>query len=216
MSEVTITIEGQMTDLNSYVSACKLHFSEAGRVAKENRESVFYQSLPYQIKVSDMKRPLYFTFKWYVKNRRIDKDNIAFAKKFIFDGFQDAGLIENDGWDTIGSWYDELKVDKENPRVEVTISSNPIFMAYRKLTLEDLDKHPELKEQGYEKFDIIHKDKFKSVVGEDEVSEEQVETDTPKDWSEYTVAELKDELRERDLKVSGNKKQLISRLENNS
>lgn len=64
-------------------------------------------------------QPADFIFKWYAKDRRKDKDNLSFAKKYIFDGMVNAGLIENDGWKQIGNWEDIFLIDKENPRVEI-------------------------------------------------------------------------------------------------
>ena len=64
--------------------------------------------------------PVDFEFNWYAKDRRSDKDNIAFMRKFVFDGFIQAGLLDNDGWGEIGNWTDTFHVDKENPRVEIT------------------------------------------------------------------------------------------------
>lgn len=63
--------------------------------------------------------PVNLKFDWYVKNRRKDKDNIAFAKKYIFDGMVQAGLIDNDGWKQIGDWEESFEVDKEFERVEI-------------------------------------------------------------------------------------------------
>ena len=56
---------------------------------------------------------------WYAENRRKDKDNIAFAVKYIFDGMIDAELLENDGWQQIGDWENVFEIDKEYPRVEI-------------------------------------------------------------------------------------------------
>lgn len=56
---------------------------------------------------------------WYAENRRKDKDNIAFAVKYIFDGMVNAGLISNDGWQQIGDWENAFEIDKEDPRVEI-------------------------------------------------------------------------------------------------
>lgn len=64
-------------------------------------------------------KPSDFTFTWYAKDRRTDKDNLAFAKKYIFDAMVNVNLIENDGWKQIGNWKDVFEVDKENPRVEI-------------------------------------------------------------------------------------------------
>lgn len=64
--------------------------------------------------------PIDLKFAWFVKDRRKDKDNIAFAKKYIFDGMIDAGLLENDGWKQIGDWEETFDIDKEFERVEIT------------------------------------------------------------------------------------------------
>ena len=64
-------------------------------------------------------QPTNFEFNWYLKNRRKDKDNVSFAKKYILDGMVDAGLIENDGWKQIGDWKERFELDKEFERVEI-------------------------------------------------------------------------------------------------
>lgn len=68
-------------------------------------------------KISSQPADLRFT--WYAKDKRTDKDNIAFMVKYIFDGMVDAGLIKNDGWKEIGDWEYKFKVDKKDPRVEI-------------------------------------------------------------------------------------------------
>lgn len=68
----------------------------------------------------DFKMQLYIIY--HCKNKRRDMDNIAVAKKFIFDGMIKAGKIKNDGWKEIGGWTEEFRIDKKNPRIEVIIS----------------------------------------------------------------------------------------------
>lgn len=65
--------------------------------------------------------PIYIHFHWFAKNRKKDPDNISSAKKFILDGLQEAGIIENDGWNQIAGFSDDFTVDKKNPRVVVEI-----------------------------------------------------------------------------------------------
>ena len=48
---------------------------------------------------------------WVEKNKRRDKDNIAFAKKFIQDALVKEKVLENDGWAQIESWTDAFTVD---------------------------------------------------------------------------------------------------------
>jgi len=66
-------------------------------------------------------KPVTAKFTWYEENRRRDKDNIAFAKKFIFDGLVKAGVLKGDGWDYVAGFSDDFKVDKHKPRVEIEI-----------------------------------------------------------------------------------------------
>lgn len=60
-------------------------------------------------------------FVWYEPNQKRDKDNIAFAKKFILDALQEAGTLTGDGWSQVVGFSDEFHVDKENPRIEIEI-----------------------------------------------------------------------------------------------
>lgn len=69
-------------------------------------------------------RPVTIRYLWVEKNRRRDKDNIAFAKKFIQDSLVKEKVIQNDGWKEIDSWSDEFLVDAQYPRVEVEIEEN--------------------------------------------------------------------------------------------
>ncbi len=59
--------------------------------------------------------------KWVEPNLRRDSDNVAFAKKFILDSLVKEGVIPNDNRKYINGLVDTFEVDKENPRVEVTL-----------------------------------------------------------------------------------------------
>lgn len=54
-----------------------------------------------------------------------------------------------------------------------------------------------------------------TVAAQSAANEEAIAADNPPEnaWEDYTVDELKDELASRDLPVSGNKAELIARLE---
>ncbi len=59
-------------------------------------------------------------FTWYARRTTVkDADNIAFAKKFVLDGFMKAGILGNDNRKHITGFQDEFAVDKRNPRVEI-------------------------------------------------------------------------------------------------
>lgn len=60
-----------------------------------------------------VKRPSFFRFIWYEATRRRDKDNVAFAKKFIFDRLQSSGVLPNDNNDYVTGFADYFVYGKE-------------------------------------------------------------------------------------------------------
>jgi Holliday junction resolvase RusA-like endonuclease len=66
--------------------------------------------------------PAHFEIECREKNRRRDPDNIAGgAQKIILDGLQEAGLLENDGWEHVLSLLVTWKVDAAKPGVLLTV-----------------------------------------------------------------------------------------------
>ncbi len=61
-------------------------------------------------------------FEWYVKDRRRDPDNIAFARKFIMDGLVAANVLPNDTWQYVAGFRDSFAIDSQDPRVEIIIT----------------------------------------------------------------------------------------------
>lgn len=124
---IEITINQELMDLNNYIlglnksrwNGLAFKKEQTSLVAAEVRKLV---NKGIEFQKNDF--PLDFEFHWYTKNKRKDKDNIVFAKKFIFDGMIEGGLIKNDGWKEIGSFTDVVSVDKDNPRVEIKIKTS--------------------------------------------------------------------------------------------
>ena len=65
--------------------------------------------------------PVHITFVWHEPNKRRDKDNVAFAKKFILDALQKAKRLKNDNNKYISGFSDEFVYDGTEG-VEVEIS----------------------------------------------------------------------------------------------
>jgi hypothetical protein len=65
--------------------------------------------------------PVTINITWIEKNRKRDPDNIAFAKKFIFDALVNMGIMRNDGYKEVAALSDKFDVDKDNPRILVEI-----------------------------------------------------------------------------------------------
>ena len=67
-------------------------------------------------------RPVFIYYRFYEKNKRRDLDNISgFAHKVIQDALVKNGILENDGWANITGFDDNFFIDKEHPRIELTI-----------------------------------------------------------------------------------------------
>ena len=117
-----IVIQGELMDLNNFIDKQRANrFGGANAKKKETDKCAIYIKQAMNQGLSVGKLPIHLNISWYMQNKRKDKDNIAFAKKFILDGMIQAKLIRNDGWKEISGFTDEFHVDKNNPRVEVTI-----------------------------------------------------------------------------------------------
>lgn len=115
----TVTIKGELTDLNTYIDEERGNKFGAAKIKK--RETFKCQ---LHFKKADIKGRIRVNYHWYSKNLRKDPDNISFAKKFILDGMVNSGFIKNDGQKQIAGFSDTFFVDKENPRVEIFITEH--------------------------------------------------------------------------------------------
>lgn len=115
-------IPHELMDLNKFINLQRSN-RYAGAKAKKDQTNLctmyIKRAMAGGLKIEQY--PITVKFNWVMPNRRKDKDNIAFAKKFLLDSMQDAGLIVNDGWKEIDGFEDTFEVDKDNPRVEVII-----------------------------------------------------------------------------------------------
>lgn len=116
-----IIIKGSLPTLNDYTNDNRTHYHKGAKVKKQATyicQVFIQQAINKGLELPEL--PMHLKFTWYVKNKRKDKDNIAFAKKFILDGMTSSGLIKNDGWAQIEGFTDTFIVDK-NERVEIEL-----------------------------------------------------------------------------------------------
>lgn len=97
--------------LNEYIDCERGSTIAAAAMKKKCTEQVKEQCVAQQIKPVNGKVDL--LFEWHSSTRH-DPDNVAFAKKFILDGLQAAGVLENDNRKFIGTMADEIVQDDEN------------------------------------------------------------------------------------------------------
>ena len=115
-----LTIRGELTDLNTYVRVERGN-KYAGAALKEKDTNRVYWECKSQ-KLKPINVPVKVDCTWFCKNKKKDKDNISFAKKFILDGLMKAGVLSNDGWDQVVGFQDSFSVDAKNPRIEVELN----------------------------------------------------------------------------------------------
>jgi len=118
MKSEIITIQGRLVGLNELIHETNKHH-KAGNALKQEMTTICEMYFRRYCKKKYKK--IHVIFHWIEPNKKRDKDNIASAKKYIFDGMQQAGVIENDGWENVESFEDKFSVDKDNARIEVTI-----------------------------------------------------------------------------------------------
>ena len=120
MDEIKITIPGELCDLNTYINAERTHRQAGAKIKK--RETQMVEWVVRSLKKPHIDYPVMIHNTWHTKDKKKDPDNVAFAKKFILDGMVKAGLLKNDGRKQIIGFSDSFKVDKNNPRVDITIT----------------------------------------------------------------------------------------------
>lgn len=122
MKAYKLTIPGTLPGLNEYIDAERSHKGKYRAAAmKKQAQNVICFMIKTQLRGVRFDRPVVIRYLWIEPNRRRDKDNIAFAKKFIQDSLVVAGVLKNDGWAEIEHFTDDFAVDPKNPRVEVII-----------------------------------------------------------------------------------------------
>lgn len=123
---VTFTIEGRLDGLNEYTKACRSN-RYVGAAMKERNENYIkynaYKEHTGSVPLKNIKftKRVRLYFKWIEKNMKRDMDNIAFAKKFILDALVSMGVLTGDSWKYVAGFSDDFDIDKDNPRIEVTI-----------------------------------------------------------------------------------------------
>ena len=97
--------------LNEYIDFERGSTIAAAAMKKKCTEQVKEQCLSQQLQ--SVKGRVDLLFEWHSSTRH-DPDNVAFAKKFILDGLQAAGVLENDNRKFIGTMADEIINDDDD------------------------------------------------------------------------------------------------------
>lgn len=115
-----LTIQGRLMALNEYTQNCRNN-RYLGAKAKKNTQEHIKREIRANKGITACAGKVFIDFHWYEPNMKRDKDNVAFAKKFILDALVEEGILTSDGWRVIDGFADHFYVDKKEPRVEVEI-----------------------------------------------------------------------------------------------
>lgn len=119
---MTISIPGELTDLNTYINAERSNRYVAAKIKRHDTSYVSWQAKVAKVKPVTS-YPVIISFVWYTKDLRKDCDNVSFARKFILDGLVEAGVLAGDGRKHVAGFGGErFEIDKKNPRVLLTIT----------------------------------------------------------------------------------------------
>tara|TARA_R110000868_G_scaffold264199_2_gene522803 strand:+ start:51 stop:398 length:348 start_codon:yes stop_codon:yes gene_type:complete len=94
-----VIIEGTLPTANKYINAERTNRYIGAKLKHDATNLVAWQCK----KMEKITKPADYTFTWYVPNKRSDPDNIAFGAKFVFDGLQVAGKLDNDNFKMVRS-----------------------------------------------------------------------------------------------------------------
>ncbi len=105
-------INQKLPSFNDYIKACRTN-KYVGAKMKEKVEQEIWYYIISQLKNIKIKKPIIIHFTWIEENKRRDLDNIAFAKKFILDALQKAGVLENDNQKYVKGFTDKFLYEKQ-------------------------------------------------------------------------------------------------------
>lgn len=116
----SFTIAGRMPGANEYTKKNRSNRYAGERMKRRETERAAWSARAAHL--PQFHKPVKVHFLWVEPNRRRDRDNVAFAKKFILDGLKMAGIIADDDPTHVVDLADEWDYDKEFPRIVVTIT----------------------------------------------------------------------------------------------
>lgn len=120
--EYRFEIPGTLPTLNEYVARERSNRFAASSLKKKTQDYI----KAFILDAPKFPGSVTVWFEWVRPDMRSDKDNVAFAKKFILDALQEAGVITKDSWKLCTPYDRRYAVNKTNPRTVVVITDEVI------------------------------------------------------------------------------------------
>ena len=112
MRKQTFTITQRLDGLNEYTAECRGNKYGGGKCKKKNEEIILAAIAKANLKA--VTGAYWVNFIWYEARKTRDKDNVAFAKKFILDALQKAKITKGDDNRYLMGFYDDFIYGKGN------------------------------------------------------------------------------------------------------
>lgn len=119
MAVMKFVVLGTLPGANEYIDACRRDKYGAARLKRQVQAAICCAIRAARLK--PVGAPVRISYLWVEPDRRRDKDNVAFAKKWFQDSLVNTGILKGDGWKYVAGFNDSFAVDCKNPRVEVEI-----------------------------------------------------------------------------------------------
>lgn len=125
--EYKIIIPGQMKGLNELLNGRyydKRSRSYHNKVKSEN-DALCVDAIRFSRSLRKVKirNPIIIDYRIFAGDKRHDRMNLLSAiDKSFEDALQKTGIIKNDGWDDVLNTTHSFYIDRENPRIEITIT----------------------------------------------------------------------------------------------
>ena len=119
------TIYGFDSGLNEVLNGVHFDYRQRRVVnpVKKRNDDLMIKQIRFAQDLKNITTPIVIHYDFYCKDRRRDRMNIASAADKSFqDALQKCGFIKNDGWNDVLNATFAFFIDKENPRIEITIT----------------------------------------------------------------------------------------------
>ena len=119
----TYTFLTSLPTLNEYSNAERRHRHKAAAMKKKAENGLVRELMIMEAK--PITSQVHLHYHWVMKDKRKDKDNIAFAQKFVQDALVKFGVLRNDGWAEVDGFTHHFSVNKEMPCLILSIEELP-------------------------------------------------------------------------------------------